>query len=134
MDEQPEPLRFATLYTQIILQLSQQPSMAQERLARKLDVTMRTAQRHLTLLEENGYLHVDRASRPFRYTIDWSRTLAYLPELRLILFHPDVIPALRHLSDGAAEVYERALKDQQNPGDALHQFMTDSASPASRHS
>jgi DNA-binding IclR family transcriptional regulator len=129
MDEQPQPLRFATLYTRIILQLSQHPTMAQERLARHLDVTMRTAQRHLTLLEENGYLQVDRAKRPFRYTIDWSRTLTYLPDVRLILFHPDVIPALQRLSDEAAGVYERALGDGQDPAGALHQLINDSASP-----
>jgi hypothetical protein len=123
IDDRAGPLHLATLYTYIILGLSQQPTVAQERLARRLGVTMRTAQRHLMHLEEEGFINVNWATKPFRYTIDWSRAMPYLSGLRLVLFHPAVVPLLQHLSDAAPEVYDHALKEQRDPAEMLQQLL-----------
>jgi predicted ArsR family transcriptional regulator len=122
-DRHHDPLRIATLYTHILLELSQHPTLSQERLARQVDVTMRTAQRHLLHLEDEGYLQVDRGKRPYRYIIDWSRPLPTLPDLRLVLFHPAVVPLLHRLSEAAAQEYDHAVQEQQNPAERLRSLV-----------
>lgn len=119
MIEEDGRAQLITLYTRVLLHLAQNPRVSQEMLARRLDVTMRTVQRHLTELEEEGYVHVDREKKPFQYSIDWSKELPYLPGLRLIIFHPDLSAALQSLSDVAARAYEKADGEGLDPGQAL---------------
>lgn len=119
MPENEDGTKLITLYTRVLLQLAENPTISQEMLARRLDVTMRTAQRHLTELEEDGYIQVDRNKKPFRYTIDWSKQWPYLPGMQLIILHPDVIGALRNLSDIASRAYVKAIEEGMNPSDAL---------------
>jgi DNA-binding transcriptional MocR family regulator len=108
-----------TLYTRVLLHLAQNPRVSQEMLARRLDVTMRTVQRHLTELEEEGYISVDRNKKPFQYSVNWSMEWPYLPGLRLIILHPDVIDALRGLSDVASRAYETASEEGVDESEAL---------------
>lgn len=110
MLEDDNRVQIVTLFTRVLLQLAQHPRISQETLARRLDVTMRTAQRHLTLLEEQGYIHVNRGQKPFRYTIDWSKSCPHLPWMRLVWFHPD-------LKDQVAKWGEVILQAER-PGDA----------------
>lgn len=120
-----------TLYTRVLLHLAQNPRVSQEMLARRLDVTMRTVQRHLSELEEEGYVHVDRDKKPFQYSVDWSKEWPYLPGLRLIILHPDVNDALRGLSEVAARAYEKAEQDGGNPSEALRAIFAKEPSGAS---
>jgi DNA-binding transcriptional ArsR family regulator len=113
-----------TLYTRVLLHLAQNPRVSQEMLARRLDVTMRTVQRHLTELEEEGYVHVDREKKPFQYSIDWTKELPYLPGLRLIIFHPDLSGALQGLSDVATLAYQKADDEGIDSGQALRGLFT----------
>jgi hypothetical protein len=103
-----ERTQLITLYTRVLLELACDPQISQETLARRLDVTMRTAQRHLTELELDGYLTVDRRHRPFLYGINWSKKWPHVGWLRVIVFHPEVANALRRLSDTATRRYEEA--------------------------
>lgn len=92
---------FVTLYARIINELAKDPRVAQEGLARRLGVTMRTVQRHLAELEREDYIRVERDRKPFTYHISWERTLPYFNQLRLCTFRPDVLDQLGHLeSDG----------------------------------
>jgi len=89
-----ERVTFVTLYARIVYELASAPSVSQEALARKLDVTMRTVQRHLDALEREGYVRVIRERKPFTYEIVWSRTLPYFRQLRVVTFMPDMIDRL----------------------------------------
>lgn len=120
MAENGDRVHFVTLYTRVLLQLAAFPRISQETLARKLDVTMRTAQRHLTELEEEGYVHVDRSTKPFQYEIDWTRSLPYVPWMRLILLHPEMKVAVEGLSEVAAQAYTKASGEKLDPAEALH--------------
>jgi DNA-binding transcriptional regulator LsrR (DeoR family) len=121
MEDETGHVNLLTLYLRVLLELSRRPRISQETLARRLDVTMRTAQRHLTELEEEGYIHVDRTKKPFEYSIDWSRQWPYLEDLRLVLFHPQVAEPLRGLSDVAYRTYETAANEKADPSQALHE-------------
>lgn len=92
-----EHVTFVTLYTRIVYELAHTPSMSQETLARKLDVTMRTVQRHLNALETEGYIRVIRDRKPFTYEIAWSRSLPHFGRLRLVTFSPEMIERLVEL-------------------------------------
>lgn len=95
MDGQEEDsVAFVTLYARIVHELAKNPSMAQEALARRLDVTMRTVQRHLNALERDGYIRVNRDKKPFTYEIAWDRRLPYFNQLRVATFRPDVLEQL----------------------------------------
>lgn len=86
--QEDQGVSFVTLYARIVSELAKNPRMAQETLARRLDVTMRTVQRHLTELEREGYIHVARDNKPYTYEIAWERALPYFPELHVELFKP----------------------------------------------
>jgi predicted ArsR family transcriptional regulator len=94
--ERPEDggVAFVTLYARIVNELAKNPRMAQESLARRLDVTMRTVQRHLTELEREGYVSVRRDRKPYTYEIDWDRPLRYFDQLSVGMFRPDVLDEL----------------------------------------
>jgi DNA-binding transcriptional regulator LsrR (DeoR family) len=85
---------FVTLYARIVHELAKNPRMAQESLARRLDVTMRTVQRHLTELEREGYIHVARDRKPYTYEIAWDRPLPYFDQLTVGMFRPEVLEDL----------------------------------------
>jgi DNA-binding transcriptional ArsR family regulator len=112
-------VQLITLYTRVLLHLAENPRISQETLARRMDVTMRTVQRHLTELEEEGYIAVDRDKKPFEYSIDWSKSCPYISWLRVAVFHPEVKIALERLSDVANSAYQKALSDGQDPDAAL---------------
>jgi DNA-binding transcriptional regulator LsrR (DeoR family) len=80
---------FVTLYARLVHELAREPRMAQETLARRLDVTMRTVQRHLTELEREGYIRVARENKPYTYEIAWSRELPHFSNLQVGLFKPN---------------------------------------------
>jgi predicted transcriptional regulator len=86
--QEDQGVSFVTLYARIVSELAKNPRMAQETLARRLDVTMRTVQRHLTELEREGYIHVARENKPYTYEIAWERALPYFPALHVELFKP----------------------------------------------
>jgi DNA-binding transcriptional ArsR family regulator len=88
---------FVTLYARIVYELARNPRIAQETLARRLDVTMRTVQRHLTELENEGYIHVNRDRKPFTYEIAWDRPLPYFGQLKVNTFRPDVLEKVASL-------------------------------------
>jgi predicted transcriptional regulator len=79
---------FVTLYARIVSELATNPRMAQETLARRLNVTMRTVQRHLTELEREGFIRVARENKPYTYEIAWDRPVPYFPSLHVDLFKP----------------------------------------------
>lgn len=85
---------FVTLYARIVHELAKNPRMAQETLARRLDVTMRTIQRHLAELEREGFVHVDRDRKPYTYAVDWERRLPYFDQLTVDMFRPDTLDEL----------------------------------------
>ena len=122
MRDSEDRVQLVTLYTRVLLQLVENPRVSQEMLARRLDVTMRTAQRHLAELEEEGYVSVDRGKKPFEYSINWEKAWPYAPWLRVILFHPEVRDAFQGLSDVAFRTYELARRDGKDPSDALRQM------------
>lgn len=98
MDQQEEEgVTFVTLYARIIHELAKNPRLAQEALARKLDVTMRTVQRHLTALEREGYVRVNRDRKPFTYEIAWDRSLPYFDQLKVETFRPDILDRLAQI-------------------------------------
>ena len=119
--EDGERVQLITVYTRVLLHLADNPRISQETLARRMDVTMRTVQRHLTELEEEGYLQVDRTKKPFEYNIDWSKSCPYVPWLRLAVFHPQVKEALESLSEGASRAYQRAVARGVDPSAALRE-------------
>lgn len=92
--QEEDTVAFVTLYARIVHELAKNPSMAQETLARRLDVTMRTVQRHLSALERDGYIRVRRDRKPFTYEIAWDRHLPYFDQLRVATFRPDVLEKL----------------------------------------
>lgn len=95
MEVQEGPnVAFVTLYARIVNELAKNPRVAQETLARRLDVTMRTVQRHLGELERESFVQVDRNRKPYRYDIAWDRPLPYFKQLRVELFRPDTIEKL----------------------------------------
>ena len=95
MDTQEEQgVTFVTLYARIVNELAKNPRMAQETLARRLDVTMRTVQRHLTELEREGFVRVQRERKPYTYEIAWDRPLRYFDQLTVGMFRPDVLDQL----------------------------------------
>lgn len=95
MDRQDEQgVTFVTLYARIVNELAKNPRIAQESLARKLDVTMRTVQRHLTELEHDKFVTVRRDRKPYTYEVAWDRSLRYFPELTVGMFRPDVLEDL----------------------------------------
>jgi DNA-binding transcriptional MocR family regulator len=115
-------VQLITLYTRVLLHLSENPRISQETLARRMDVTMRTVQRHLTELEEEGYIYVDRDKKPFEYSIDWTKSCPFIEWMRMIVFHPEVKGAFRALSDGATQTYERAQTEGRDPSEALNEL------------
>lgn len=92
--ERPEEhgVSFVTLYARVVRELATNPRVSQESLARNLDVTMRTVQRHLTQLEREGYIQIHRNKKPYTYTIAWERSLPHFNNLRVELFKPDGPP------------------------------------------
>ncbi len=80
---------FVTLYARVVHELAINPRVSQEALARNLDVTMRTVQRHLTQLEREGYIQIQRNKKPYTYTIAWERSLPHFNHLKVELFKPD---------------------------------------------
>jgi DNA-binding transcriptional ArsR family regulator len=89
--QEDQGVSFLTLYARIVHELAKNPKMAQESLARRLDVTMRTVQRHLIELEREGYISVRRDRKPFTYEIAWDRPLPYFNQLTVSTFRPDVL-------------------------------------------
>lgn len=129
--EDVDRVAFVTLYTRVLLCLAENPRISQETLARRLDVTMRTAQRHLTELEEEGFIEVNRQSKPFIYSINWSKKWPTISWLRLVVFHPEVMDGLRRLSDVAGETYDTAGKDGRDQSEALRELFASNAPPVS---
>jgi DNA-binding transcriptional regulator LsrR (DeoR family) len=121
--EDGERVQLITLYTRVVLHLAENPRISQETLARRMDVTMRTVQRHLTELEEEGYIAVDRTKKPFEYTIDWTKSCPHVPWLRVAVFHPEVKDALQGLAEGAARAYERAIAQGLEPSKSLREIV-----------
>jgi DNA-binding IclR family transcriptional regulator len=93
---------FVTLYARIVNELAKEPCIAQETLARRLDVTMRTVQRHLTELEREGYVRVQRDRKPYSYEIAWHRPLRYFNQLTVGMFRPDVLNDLARRTNRSA--------------------------------
>jgi predicted transcriptional regulator len=92
--QEEQGVTFVTLYARIVNELAKNPRMAQETLARRLDVTMRTVQRHLTELEREGFVQVQRDRKPYTYEIAWERPLRYFDQLTVGMFRPDVLDEL----------------------------------------
>jgi hypothetical protein len=112
-------VQLVTLYTRVILELIRNPRISQETLARHLDVTMRTAQRHLTELEEEDYISVDRTKKPFEYTINWEKAWPHVEWLRVMLYNPNVRGPVQDLVDVAYRTYSVAESDGGDPKTAL---------------
>jgi predicted ArsR family transcriptional regulator len=93
-ESEAHSVTFVTLYARIVNELAKEPRMAQEALARTLDVTMRTVQRHLTELEREGYISVAREQKPYTYEIAWNRPLRYFNQLTVGMFRPEVLDDL----------------------------------------
>jgi DNA-binding transcriptional ArsR family regulator len=85
---------FVTLYARIVNELASEPRISQEKLARNLDVTMRTVQRHLAELERAGYVRIRRDGRPYAYDVAWERKLPYFEQLTVGVFRPEVLDDL----------------------------------------
>lgn len=112
-------VQIITLYTRVLLELIENPRISQEMLARRIDVTMRTAQRHLTELEEEGYITVDRAKKPFEYAINWEKELPGAEWLRVILFHPQLRGPSTVLCERATQAHELARRNGVDTSEAL---------------
>lgn len=93
-DPNDKSVTFMTLYARIVHELAIDPRLAQEQLARRLGVTMRTVQRHIADLEREGYVFVERDSKPFTYKIAWDRALPHFGQLSVCTFRPDVLARL----------------------------------------
>lgn len=95
MDTQKQRgVTFVTLYARIVNELAKDPRVAQEKLAQRLEVTMRTVQRHLNELEREGFVQVQRERKPYTYEIAWERRLRYFDQLTVGMFRPDALEAL----------------------------------------
>jgi len=95
MEQGEEPgVNFVTLYARIVNELAKNPRVAQEKLAVTLNVTMRTVQRHLTQLEREGFLRVQRDRKPYIYEVVWNRRLRHFEQLTVGTFRPDVLDDL----------------------------------------
>ncbi|HZU11934.1 MAG TPA: winged helix-turn-helix domain-containing protein [Chloroflexota bacterium] len=103
--QEEQGVAFITLYARILNELAKNPRMAQEALARRLNVTMRTVQRHLTDLEGDGYIHVQRDRKPFTYEIAWERPLPHFQQLQVKTFRPDMVDAIAKM-EGVADIVE----------------------------
>jgi transcription initiation factor IIE alpha subunit len=90
-EEDVDEVHFVTLYARIVNHLAKHPRMAQETLARRLNVTMRTVQRHLTELEREGFVQVTRERKPYTYEIAWDRPIKYFEQLNIGIFRPDML-------------------------------------------
>jgi DNA-binding transcriptional ArsR family regulator len=99
--QEGEGVTFVTLYARIVHELAMNPRMAQESLARTLNVTMRTVQRHLSALEQEGYLRINRDKKPFTYEITWDRRLPYFDQLHVDTFRPDVLQKFAQVKRGS---------------------------------
>jgi DNA-binding transcriptional regulator LsrR (DeoR family) len=119
MKEPGHRVQIITLYTRVLLELIENPRISQEMLARRIDVTMRTAQRHLTELEEEGYITVDRSKKPFEYSINWEKQIPGAEWLRVIIFHPQVRGPSTMLVEQATQAYELARRSGVDPSEAL---------------
>jgi DNA-binding transcriptional ArsR family regulator len=119
MKEPGHRVQIVTLYTRVLLELIENPRISQETLARRIDVTMRTAQRHLTELEEEGYISVDRSKKPFEYSINWEKPLPGAEWLNIILFHPQVRGPSTLLVEQATQAYTLAKENGVDPSEAL---------------
>lgn len=119
MKEPGHRVQIITLYTRVLLELIENPRVSQEMLARRIDVTMRTAQRHLTELEEEGYITVDRSKKPFEYSINWEKQIPGAEWLRIIIFHPQVRGPSTMLIEQAAQAYELAKSNGVDSSEAL---------------
>jgi DNA-binding transcriptional ArsR family regulator len=119
MKEAGHRVQIVTLYTRVLLELIENPRISQEMLARRIDVTMRTAQRHLTELEEEGYITVDRSKKPFEYSINWEKQLPGAEWLRIVLFHPQVRGPSTMLVEQATQAYELAKSNGVDPSEAI---------------
>lgn len=115
-------VQLTTLYTKILVHLAANPRLSQEALARRLDVTLRTVQRHLAELEDEGYVAVDRGQKPFEYLINWTRNWDSMDGFHLILIHPEVVAALRAISELASRT---AMMAEGDPGLALAALFAD---------
>jgi DNA-binding transcriptional regulator LsrR (DeoR family) len=71
-------LQLVTLYTRILRALVAQPTKAQETLARDLNCTMRTVQRHINDLEREGYIRIYKHKKPYTYTVDVEKRVPYM--------------------------------------------------------
>jgi DNA-binding transcriptional ArsR family regulator len=107
-------VELVTLYTRVMLYLAQNPKISQEMLARHLEVTMRTVQRHLSELEEEGYIRVDRRKKPFAYDIEWSKSCPNIPWLKLVFFRPGVNDSFHDISDAGVSAYQRASGEERD--------------------
>lgn len=87
-------VEFITLHARIIHELGKNPCMAQEALARRLNVTMRTVQRHLNDLEREGFVRVRRDRKPYTYEIAWKKPLTHFEPLTVAVFRPGVLEDL----------------------------------------
>lgn len=123
MLEDDDRVQIVTLFTRVLLQLAQHPRISQETLARRLDVTMRTAQRHLSLLEEQGYIQVNRGQKPFRYTVDWSKSCPHLPWMYLVWFHPALKDAVFQWGDAILKAGKLDEVGQEHFDEAIRQVM-----------
>jgi DNA-binding transcriptional ArsR family regulator len=119
MKEPGHRVQIITLYTRVLLELIENPRISQEMLARRIDVTMRTAQRHLTELEEEGYITVDRSKKPFEYSINWEKPLPGAEWLNIVLFHPQVRGPSTLLVEQATQAYELAKGNGVDPAEAI---------------
>jgi DNA-binding IclR family transcriptional regulator len=119
-------VQIVTLYTRVLLELIENPRISQEMLARRIDVTMRTAQRHLTELEEEGYITVDRTKKPFEYAINWDKTIPSTEWLRVISLHPELRGPLSVISDRAAQAYALAQSSGTDATESLRALFTQS--------
>lgn len=128
----PPRVQLTTLYTRILSELAGSPRMSQEALARRLDVTLRTIQRHLAELEDEGYIAVDRAEKPFVYVINWSKRWEDVEGFHLILIHPEVSDAIRAISELASRTVELAATEGRSPGEALTALFADPSTEAAR--
>lgn len=119
MKEPGHRVQIVTLYTRVILELIENPRISQEMLARRIDVTMRTAQRHLTELEEEGYITVDRAKKPFEYAINWEKSIPGAEWLQVILFHPQLRGPATVMCERATQAYQLAQRSGVDTSEAL---------------
>lgn len=92
--DREQGVTFVTLYARIVNELARNPRSAQETLARRLDVTMRTVQRHLAELEHGGYVTVERDHKPYTYRVVWDRPLRHFEQLTVGIFQPAVVDDL----------------------------------------